>query len=214
MKFKSLKSNNNKIFLRVMILSLLIIFSSCGVKNVKEYYLLAYEPSIEKKDIPDKHFFPIQKKIEVETFDLNRIYDRNQIVERKSLHNMNFSTKDKWASRPQKIIAELLVTHINSYQIFSDCRREYIDFSADYYLTGRINNIEKYKNKDISFAYVNMDIYLRDKEHNIIFFHKIKKNIEMDTDNTSYFVKTLSDELKKSFNELIIRIKDYLYDKK
>ncbi len=197
-----------------MILSLLIIFSSCGVKNVKEYYLLAYEPSIAKKDIPDKHFFPIQKKIEIETFDLNRIYDRNQIVERNTLHKMNFSKKDKWASRPQKIIAELLVTHINSYQIFSDCRREYIDFSADYYLTGRINNIEKYKNKNISFAYVNIDIYLRDKDHNIIFFHKIKKNIEMDTDNTSYFVKALSDELKKSFNELIIRIKDYLYDKK
>ena len=202
-----------KITMLSIIFSLLLLYS-CGVKNIKEYYLLAYEPSIAKEDIPDKHYFPVHKKIEVETFDLNRIYDRNQIVERSSLHKMNFSKKDKWASRPQKIIAELLVNHINSYQIFSDCRREYIDFSADYFLTGRINNIEKYKNKNISFAYVNIDMYLRDKDHNVIFTHKIKKNIEMNTDKTDYFVKVLSDELKISFNEFIIKIKDYLYKKR
>ncbi len=199
-----------KLYILIPIFMILLL-TSCGVKNVKEYYLLAYEPKIEKKDIPDKHFFPVKAKIEIETFDLNRIYDRNQIVVRNSLHKMNFSKKDNWASRPQKVIAELLVTHINAYQIFSDCRRDYIDFSADYYLTGRINSIEKYKNEVMSYAFIDMDIFLRDKDHTIILSHKIKKLIEMKTDKTDYFVKVLSDKLKTSFNELILRIKDHLY---
>jgi len=189
-----------------LLIFLTIIICSCSVKTVNNFYVLSYVPSIDKDLISHNNLFPLKDKLEVVDFDMNRIYDRNSIVIRESLHRMTFDEKNKWALRPDKSVTELLVSHFTAYGIFSECKNDFVGVSPDYHLTGRINNMEKYQSDKFSFAYININIFFRDKEKNIILTHDINRRIKLKTDDTSYFVKMLSDALKEETEILIGKI--------
>jgi ABC-type uncharacterized transport system auxiliary subunit len=111
---------------------------------------------------------------------------------------MVFDEKQLWAFRPHKSATELLISHINAAGIFAECKNEFLDASADYYITGRINNIEKYQNKLMSFAYLDIDLTFLDKNKVVLIHKNIRRDIKLEGDNTAFFVKSLSDVLKKN----------------
>ena len=194
----------------LLLIFLIIIICSCSVKTVNNFYVLSYVPTINKKLISHNDQFPLKSRLEIVDFDMNRIYDRNSIVIRESLHKMTFDEKNKWALRPDKSVTELLVSHFTAYGIFSECKNDFIGISPDYYITGRINNIEKYQNEKFSFAYININIFFRNNEKNIILTHNINRRIKLKTNDTSYFIKMLSDVLKEETEILIAKIVEEL----
>jgi len=187
-----------------------IIISGCSVNTVKEFYMLSYHVSTEKPDNnKTRRKYPLPYRLEIADFDINRVYDRNAIVIRRSLHKMIFDEKQLWAYRPHKAATELLITHINSAGLFAECRNEFMDADADYFITGRINNIEKYDNNLLSFAYLDVDLALLDKDRNVILNQKIRRDIKLEGATTAFFVKNISDVLKEEYNLFIKSIFSY-----
>lgn len=190
----------------VLLFSLLFI-SGCSVKTVKEFYMLSYHVSMDKPDNnKTKRKYPLPYRLEIADFDINRVYDRSAIVVRQSLHKMIFDEKQLWAYRPHKAATELLITHINSAGLFAECRNEFMDASADYFITGRINNIEKYENNLFSFAYLDIDLTFTDKDKNVLLTKKIRKDIKLEGASTAFFVKNISDVLKEEYDGFIKEI--------
>ena len=196
-----------------IVLFILLLLSSCGVKQVNEFYLLAYKSNVDKNKIYTNLKFPLKYSLEVENIELNKIYDRNAIVIRKSLHKMTYDKNQKWAVRPNRALTELLIDHINDYQIFSECKNDFIDSNPDFYITGRINSMEKEIRKNNFNANFNITLYFRDKNKAIIFIKKINKHISMQKDDTAFFAKIVSDALKEEINEFIKLMINYFESK-
>ncbi|MCK4980050.1 MAG: membrane integrity-associated transporter subunit PqiC, partial [Candidatus Delongbacteria bacterium] len=153
---------------------------------------------------------PFDIKVEVQNFEMNRIYDRNPIVVRQSLHQLKFDSKNEWALRPDKSIPELLVYHINSLNLFKECKTDFFTTSPDYYISGMISNLEIYKSKEVTFAHVNVTMELRDRNRNILVKYEINKKTELENPDISFFIKTVSDILKTETDSFLLKVVGFL----
>ena len=199
---------NNKIKLSIIVL--LLFLASCSVKTIKNHYILSYLPDPAKAEKFISTHIPFDKKVEVQNFEMNRIYDRNPIVVRESLHKLKFDSKNEWALRPDKSIPELLVYHINSLNLFKECKTDFFTTSPDYYISGMISNLEIYKSEEVTFAHVKVTMELRDRNRNILVKHIIDKKSELEDPNTSFFIKTVSDILKIETDSFLVKVVDFL----
>ncbi|MDA3838019.1 MAG: ABC-type transport auxiliary lipoprotein family protein [Candidatus Delongbacteria bacterium] len=198
----------NKI--KLLIITLLLLLASCSVKTIKDHYILSYLPNPANSDKFVSSKIPFDYKVEVQNFEMNRIYDRNSIVIRQSLHQLTFDKKSEWALRPHKSIPELLVYHINSLNLFRECKTDFYTSSPDYYISGMISNLEIYKSDEATFAHVNVSMELRDKSRNVLVRHGINKKIELENSDISFFIKTVSDILKVETDSFLLKIVDFL----
>ncbi len=192
---------------QIYILAAFIIMS-CSVKTIKNYYVLSYLPGPESLERFKVTGLPIDAKAEVQNFEMNRIYDRNSIVIRESLHKLSFDEKNNWALRPDRALPELLMYHINSANIFKECKTDYITTDPDCYITGTINNLEIYNGENSVMAHVNIVLELRDRSRNIIVSHTINEKRDIKSYDVTYFVKTVGEILKTGSHEFLVKIVD------
>lgn len=198
----------NKI--KLSIITLLLLLASCSVKTIKDHYTLSYLPNPANSDKFISSKIPFDYKVEVQNFEMNRIYDRNSIVIRQSLHKLTFDKKNEWALRPDKSIPELLVYHINSLNLFKECKTDFFTTSADYYISGMISNLEIYKSEEATFAHVKVSIELRDRSRNILVRHDIDQKAELENPDIPFFIKTVSDILKVETDLFLVKVVDFL----
>lgn len=196
----------NKIILTFITVFILI---SCSVKTVKDYYVLSYMPDPDGLQRFKVTGLPVDAKVQVQNFEMNRIYDRNSIVIRESLHKLSFDEKNNWALRPDRALPELLVYHINSANIFKECKSDFVSTTPDYYITGTINNIEIYSNDNNIFAHVNVSLELRDGSRTILVSHKIDTKRDIKKYDITFFVKTAGEILKEGAQEFLVKTVDY-----
>lgn len=201
---------NKKYFIFIIVL----ILSSCSVNTIKEYYVLAYLPGPDNLERFRVTGLPIDAKVEVQNFEMNRIYDRNSIVVRESLHKLSFDQKNNWALRPDRAIPELLIYHINAAKIFKECKSDFISVVPDYYIAGTINNIEIYNGENTIMAHINVVLELRDKDRNILVSHQINEKKDIKNYDVTFFVKTAGDVLKTGTQEFLIEVVDYFKELK
>lgn len=192
-----------------LFLGVLLFCCACTVSTVNEYYLIAYRPRIKSSLLGKKLKYPLPYVVEVHDLELNRVYDRVSIVVRKSLHKMTYSEKHKWAARPHQTVRELLISHINAYGMFNECRKVFLARRADFHITGRIDNIEKYDSPQFSFAFIDLSLYFRDKQQTLIFKHRIRREARMRNNSTAFFVKQVSDILKSEIGIFIGKMVKY-----
>ncbi|MBN2857726.1 MAG: membrane integrity-associated transporter subunit PqiC [Candidatus Delongbacteria bacterium] len=190
-------------------LILIIVLASCSIKTVKEYYLVSYLPEPESLERFKVTGLPIDAKVEVQNFEMNRIYDRNSIVVRESLHKLSFDTKNNWALRPDRSLPELLIYHINAAGIFKECKSDYALTRPDYYITGVINNIEIYNGETTVLAHLNVVLELRDRNRTILVSHHINEKKDIRKYDITFFVKTIGELLRDGSHEFIIKTVDY-----
>jgi len=199
---------------KILLIITVFVLISCSVKTVKDYYVLSYMPDPEGLSRFKVSGLPIDAKVQVQNFEMNRIYDRNSIVIRESLHKLSFDEKNNWALRPDRALPELIVYHINSAGIFKECKSDFISASPDYYITGTINNIEIYSNDNNIFAHVNVSLELRDKSRTILVAHQIDAKRDIKKYDITFFVKTAGEILKEGAQDFLVEIVDYFKSQK
>ncbi len=193
---------------RIIFLFFLII-TACSVKTIKDYYVLSYLPDPENLSRFKISSLPIDARVEVQNFEMNRIYDRNSIVIRESLHKLSFDERNNWALRPDRAIPDLLIYHINTAGIFKECGRDFISSTPDYFITGTINNLEIYNGANSVQAHLNIVMELKDRNRNIIVTHRIDEKRDIKNYDVAFFVKTTGELLQKGTNEFLIKIVDH-----
>jgi len=186
-----------------------LIISACSIKTMKDYYVLSYIPDPEEMSRFNISSLPINARVEVLNFEMNRVYDRNSIVIRESLHKLSFDEKNNWALRPDRALPELLIYHINAAGIFKECGRDFISSTPDYFITGTINNIEIYRGVNSIQAHLNIIMELKDRNRNVVVSHRIDEKRDIKNYDVTFFIKISGDIIKKGTHEFLVKIVDY-----
>lgn len=195
----------------IFFIILIIIFSCSKVKEAN-LYVLEYRPQITgKSNLKTK--FPY--RIQVREFSISRTYDNSRIVVRESAHRIFYDRYSLWALRPQQSFANLMINHINALGIFESCQKRFLRKKADYMIDGTINKIEKYDSPEITRADLQYKIELYDLETDqVVLCRNFTSYKKLYTDNMSFFARTLSYQIRDSFQEFIDDMINYFNTKK
>lgn len=191
---------------KIIILLILALLFACGtVIKVRNYYVLFYNPIAQNaKLILDQ---PLPYTIEIADSKVPKTYDKYQMVVRRSAHRINYSNTDLWAVRVSDSVPDLLNNHINRYNIFTRCQREYLDEKPDLELVTYIKQIEMFKNKKYQSVHLQMEYSLRKVgQEKPIVNHSVDIEQEITpTNDMDIFARKISDMLKKSTDEFLVK---------
>ncbi|PID26817.1 MAG: hypothetical protein CR982_08355 [Candidatus Cloacimonadota bacterium] len=198
--------------MRFFVVILFFVFLvSCGVRTSENFYLLNYvTPKDPQFLIKYKNKVPLQYSVQVDEFETSRLLERKSIIIRESMHKLHYDKKNKWAIKPNKAIRSLISDQIKGYDVFQECSEEFFKRDPDLFIGGKINNIELYSSEDSYFAYVDIEIILKDKLENVLFSYRINRREDLFNRNFVYFVKSISDVLKEEVDKFIVKTLDFL----
>lgn len=181
-----------------MIVFLFILFA-CGEINYK-WYVITYLPESEGVNYMKSYPF----KVQLLRFDIQKIYDRYNIVYRYSPYEIKYYNVSNWAVKPNEMLTDLLEKHIVSSNLAETVQRDYFDTSPDYVVTGNIEKIEKLDSGDFYYAHIAMNLSLiRYKDYQTIYQMKIDERKKIFKTETSFFVEGISAIISEKFSEFI-----------
>ncbi len=197
-----------KYFTFSIFISLIVLFS-CTTKSIqRKYYILDYRPVIQDSSLTVEEPFPY--KVQVQTMNIPRTFDRVGIVVRYSSHQLNYYHYNLWAIRPQIIVSDLIARHISNYGIFQKCQREFLEQRPDFEIHGEIVAVEKFENEAYTAAHLAMKLHLRSYDgYDNLLNHEFDREEEMPVFRMELFAKKLSDILREETDIFIGKIIDY-----
>lgn len=191
------------------VLALTTSLVSCARVNlVTSYFLIDYSPAADNPKLKlDK---PLPYKAQVITFKIPRSFDSIRIIARFSSHQINYYRYNLWAVRPQVAVADLLVQHINSYQLFTKCLREFLDERPDYEFTGEIFQIERFVSEKYSAAHLKMAFEMNGYDSGeLLVRHEFDRETVIPYDNMTIFAKAVSDMMDEEAEKFLEMVVDY-----
>ncbi len=213
---KRMKQNIEKLLqkalnLKGLSLILLFMFIGCaGQALVTTYYLLDYYPTTTSLKLLREN--PLPYRVQVMNFKIPRSFDSIRIIARFSSHQINYYRYSLWAVRPQVAATDLLIQHINAYQLFQACQREYLTERPDYEITGEIFQIEKFESEGYSAAHLKAAFEMVDREKNeTIIRYEFDRETKVPEQDMAIFAKALSDIIQSETELFLEEVVDYFY---
>ncbi len=190
----------------LLILAVLATFVGCTRQIlVTTYYLLDYKA--DGRNAKLKLAEPIPYRVQVLNFKIPRSFDSIRIIARYSTHQINYYRYSLWAVRPQVAVADLLTQHINTYQLFDECKREFLSIQPDYEISGEIQQIEKYESEGYTAAHLKMTFEFYDRAKNkLVVRHSFDREMPLASNSMTIFAKALSDIINQEADEFLIKI--------
>ena len=125
-----------------------LLTAGCGSVPTKQYYVLNYLPSMNKRQNPNP--YPIT--IRLKEFSIEEAYNRPQIVYRQSPFQLKYYVYRVWAVKPTRMITDLVHKHLVSANLASSIVRRFDEGKKpDYELSG-IEALEEYDSEELWFA--------------------------------------------------------------
>ncbi len=172
---------------------------------VTTYYLLDYRPVTANPELLLKK--PIPHRVQVLNFRIPRSFDSLRIIGRFSSHQINYYHYSLWAVRPQQAAADLLMQHINAYNLFQECAREFLNAAPDFEITGEIQQIEKFESEAYIAAHLKMSFELYDRKSNErVVMHEFDREVPLPDNNMTIFAKALSDILNQEAEIFLVKV--------
>ncbi|MDO9578193.1 MAG: ABC-type transport auxiliary lipoprotein family protein [Candidatus Cloacimonadales bacterium] len=184
-----------------------IILGGCTSSELitKNYFILEYYGHNENSALIQKT--PIAKSIYIQDSKISNTYNRSQIVIRHFGPRITYNYYNLWGVKLSKAIPDLIQKRMQSYNIFKQTHREFLDTRPDMEISTTVNNIEIYISENIQQARVNMSFVLRNsgEEANLV---QYEANVEKTLLSYDYdtFVQTINDIILEETDHFIQRI--------
>jgi ABC-type uncharacterized transport system auxiliary subunit len=111
---------------------------------------------------------PYPYRLEVREFAVSRLYEKDQIVFRRSPEEIREDRWHVWAVRPSQMITDAVEQYLRDAHLFADIRQEFIDTSPDFALTGTVNAIERWDSGDQWYARLVIAMQVVDRANQVI----------------------------------------------
>jgi len=194
-----------------LVLTSCFLLAGCfGSKKQLEtsYYLIEFVSSRSNPKLIRET--PIPYKVQVLNFKIPRSYDSIRIIARYSSHQIDYFRYSLWAVRPYVAVADLLVQQINTYHIFKDCQREFLDERPNYEISGEVSQIERFESASYSAAHLKMEYVLYDFDtRDILLRHKFDREVAVPAGNMSIFAKAVSDMVQEESETFLVDVVAY-----
>lgn len=154
---------------------------------------------------------PYTIHLELNKFDVSRLYDRNQIVIRESPEEIREERYHSWAVRPSEMITDAVEGYLKDARLFADIRQDFIDTSPDYSLTGTVKSLERLDSGDQWYANFKLSMQLVNNRNEIVKSWDFSDEAERVYNRD--FVHTVSTfkEMLRRYMTQVIRDLDFMF---
>ncbi len=124
-----------------------------GQIQTKNYYILSYTPTSSSSSESRR---PYDYSLQVARFEVQRIFNRQNILYRFSPHQIQYYELQQWAVRPDDMITDVVFKHIVGSGLVNHAGMEFFDTRPDYRIEGMVEAIEKLDAGDLFYAHLAM----------------------------------------------------------
>lgn len=146
----------SRVIIGMMLVALLGASACLSARaNPRSYYVLfagAHERVTEEP--------LIKGLVRVRDMDTDSVYEKFQIVVRKSPYQLSYSDLHVWAVKPHQMVSDYAASALESSALFSAVTRELRDTRPKYGLAGQLHAIEVYDSDDLWFVHLALSLYL------------------------------------------------------
>lgn len=206
-----------KIIHKILLIFVLTLFSasifslsSCSSsKDYKtKYFLLEYVPTPAQK----LNSYPAE--VQLSDFVIAEAFKRNQIVYRKSAHELNFYNYNQWAVKPEYLISDMAFKHFASANLFETISKSVKQDKPDFVLMGEISALEEYDNKDQWYAHLALTLRLYDMNNEKDVWSKhydyrkkvAQKDVIYVVRELSYILENIMDDAVKEVDNVLSKL--------
>lgn len=149
---------NVKIIHRIIpaVISVITLIMACswgGSIPVRQYYIINYTPAVTVSASSRR---PYPYALQIGRFEVQRIFNRQEIIYRFSPNRIQYYEIERWAVRPDYMIKDVIFKHLEASNLVNRTSLEFLDTRPDFRIEGTVEAIEKYDAGDMFFAHLAM----------------------------------------------------------
>ena len=147
------KIASNIIFTAAVMIALFVACSWRSALPTKQYYIINYTPT---SDAPPASQRPYPYSLQVGRFEVQRIFNRQNIIYRFSPNKIQYYEVERWAVRPDYMIKDMIFKHLGVSKLTNHVGIEFLETKPDFRIEGTVEALEKYDAGDLFFAHLAM----------------------------------------------------------
>lgn len=168
--------------------------------EVRSYFVLAGEP-LEAEHRTEPIF---RGMVRVRNLNAEDVYDKFQIVVRKSPYELTYSDANVWAVKPYQMVSDIIARRLMESKTFTAATRELGETRPEYTLGGELHAIEVYDSNDIWFAHLAVTLTLnRFSDGERLWSFQFDERKPIATQSFSHAVRTISELLDLAIGQSV-----------
>lgn len=143
-------------FALIPVLAALLLIDSCGFGSKippRNYFKIDYP---QEKMAPVESGRPYPYSLQVQRFDVQRIFNRLNIVYRFAPQELRWYEYQQWADRPDYMVTDIVYKHLESADLFNRIGTEFLETRPDFRLEGTVDALERFDAGDLIFGHLAM----------------------------------------------------------
>lgn len=188
-----------KYAVRLAVILTLGMLWSCSAVPENHYFTMSYT-LLPLKHPPEA---PGGMTLRVRDLEIGPAYDTERIVYRYSPYEFQYYNYMLWASKPQKMLTDMIVRHLDHQRIFSDVAHEYHERTPDYEMSGVLLAIEELDSGDKWFAHLAFSLRLtRHRGEQVVWSYDANVKKQVYNKAPVYVVKALSELMEAQMQKI------------
>ncbi len=195
----SIKKSAVKLVLFVGIIS--ILSCSLGRIQTRNYYILSYTP-ISKAPANSRRPYPYS--LQIGRFEVQRIFNRQNILYRYSPNQIQYYELQQWAVRPDYMITDTVFKHFEASTLTNRIGIDFFESRPDFRIEGTVEALEKLDSGDIFFAHLAMTFKMLNVENGQqIWEYSFDQRSQVFQNEMVYTVRGLSSILQTQLDVIV-----------
>ncbi len=166
--------------------------------NPRSYYVLGPEPVVAfERPL-------LTGVVRVRDMDADAIYEKFQIVVRRSPYELRYNDLNVWAVKPNSMVSDVIALGLEESGTFNSVTRVLGDTRPKYTIAGELHAIEVYDSEDVWFAHLAMSLsLLRFSDGERLWTYHFDERKTVGTTTFSHAVRALSELLAKAIKQTV-----------
>lgn len=175
--------------------------------SLRSYYVLYGQPDAHAEAPPREPLFA--GLLRVRNLNADDVYEKFQIVVRRSPYELRYSDLNVWAVKPDNMVSDIIARALVDAGAFSSVTRELGDTRPEYTLGGELHAIEVYDSNDLWYAHLAMTLTLhRFATGERMWRMEFDQRKLVPTQSFSHAVRALSEILASAMGEAVKQLEE------
>ena len=178
-----------------------ILACSIGRIQTRNYYILSYTP-VSKVPVTSKRPYPYS--LQIGRFEVQRIFNRQNILYRYSPNQIQYYELQQWAVRPDYMVTDVVFKHLEISSLTNRVGIDFFETRPDFRIEGTVEALEKLDSGDIYFAHLAMTFkMLNVKNGEQVWEYSFDQRRQVFQDEMVYTIRGLSSILQAQMDVIV-----------
>jgi len=185
---------------------LINLFFACSFSSIptKNYYIINYTPF---PHVPAASKRPYQYSIQVGRFEVQRIFNRQNIIYRYSPQQIQYYELERWAVRPDYMITDMVFKHLEASNLTNRIGIDFFDTKPDFRIEGTVEAIEKLDAGDLFYGHIAMTFkMLRVQDGEQVWNYSFDQRKQVYSKDMVHSVQALSSILQSQMDVVVTQL--------